>query len=458
MILLLANAALAQDVNTVLLPDITPESVSDYSVAIMLTDQLKRDLEAHGLVVIGGPELVETVGEAADGCADTPECPNVLWEHFDAPMALVGELSNTDAGLDVTVAFHQPAEASAIADYNEVIFPGAEFEYTAVVADKTVDLLKLLSMFELTDPIVEIEPVEHEDPYATDPVDPIEDPVDPVETDPIESDPVTGLFVDNPVERRGMGINKRNYEAYALSGMGQEEWLADRRVRAGSFFFEIGGGIIMGSVDRSYDVELALDEQDDGSFVETARYEEDVLVGGVGGQGGVAVGVNIASRVDLLLSGGIQSGRKHLRTGWEHYLDGDFVQDSEDEPPAAAAAVGWASPRVRVYFLQTGLVKPYVLGAADIRFYDAYEVEDTSDVISYQPGRPPLYPVSVGAGGGLMVDFSDELAVFVEPSWNQMVYGADAYRKTTDALSTSPDASEAITSSIRITAGLGVKF
>ncbi len=450
MILALAGAALAQDVNTVLLPDITPEAVNDYSVAIMLTDQLRRDLEAHGLTVIGGPELVETVGEDADGCADNPECPGVLWQHYSAPMALVGELSNTAAGLDVTVSFHQPDEASAIADYNEVIFPGAEFEYTAVVADKTVDLLKLLAMFELDDPIVELVPTPYEEPVV---VEPFEDPP------PIGSDPVEGLFIDNKVERREMGINKRNYESYALSGMGREEWLTDRRVRAGSFFVEVGGGIVMGSVDRSYTVELALDEQDDGSFVETERYEEDVFVSGFGGQGGVALGVNLGSRVDVLVSGGLQSGRKHLSTGWEHYLDGSLEGVSEDgPPPPAAAAVGWVEPRVRVYFLQTGMVKPYVLGAATLRFYDAYVVEDTSEVVSFQPGRPPLHPVSVGGGAGLMVDITQELAVFVEPVWNQMVWGMEPYRKTADALETSPAATEPITSSIRVTAGLGVKF
>jgi len=447
------TAALAQDVNTVLLPDMTPESVSDYSVAIMLTDQLRRDLEARGLTVVGGPALVETVGEVADGCADTPECPGALWEHYDAPMALVGELSNTDAGLDVTVSFHQPDEASSIADYNEVIFPGAEFEYTAVVADKTVDLLKLLAMFEESDPIVELEPVEHEEPIEVEP-----DPVEPDPVEPIETDPITGVFIDNPVERREMSINKRNYERYALSGMSRQDWLSANKVRGGSFFVEVGGGVVLGSVDRAYNVELVLDEQDDGSFVETDRYEEDVLTGGIGGQGGVALGVNVLSRVDVLVSGGIQSGSKHLRTGWEHYLDGEFISDSEDEPPPAAAAIGWVEPRVRIYFLQTGMVKPYVAAAGNIRFYDEYAVEDSSNVISYQPGRSPLQPISVAAGGGLMVDVSDEFAVFVEPTWHQMVWGYEPFRKTAEGLETQPEATEPITSSIRVSAGLGVKF
>ncbi|MCP4918521.1 MAG: hypothetical protein GY913_16575 [Proteobacteria bacterium] len=468
MLLALVQIAVAQDVNTVILPDFTPESVSDFTVALTITETLRRDLEARGITVIDGATLLDTVGDNADGCAETPECLPAIWEKYDAPLALVGSLANTDGGLDITVSFHQPEEESAISDYNEVVFPGAELEYTAYVADKVVDVLKLLAMFEERPAIVELAPVPGEqfdpsdllDPDPDPEVDPDPDPVIEPDLDPV--DPIdSSLLIDDPLQRREMAISKRNYSAFQTSGMSQDEWLADRRVRGGAFFIELGGGVALGSVDRSYTVELVLEQEgegDEAGFVETERYEEDVLIGGVGVQGSLAVGVNIASRVEIALAGGLQSGRKHLQTGWEHYYEGALENEDEQSPAPAAAAVGWVEPRVRVYFLQTGLVKPYLLGAANVRFYDPYELSDTSDVVSFQPGRPAIYPIAVGGGGGLMLDVSPELAVFAEPVWTQMVSGADAYRSTTTGLATEPGATSPVTSSLRISAGLGIKF
>jgi hypothetical protein len=119
MILALLTSAAAQDVNTVLLPEFTPESVSDIAVGYMVYDQLRRELHARGITVIDGDQLRESVGDAADDCADVPDCPAMLWEHYDVPLALVGTIGAVDDGLDITVGFHQPGEGSAIASYNE---------------------------------------------------------------------------------------------------------------------------------------------------------------------------------------------------------------------------------------------------------------------------------------------------------------------------------------------------
>jgi hypothetical protein len=463
MILALLTSAAAQDVNTVLLPEFTPESVSDIAVGYMVYDQLRRELHARGITVIDGDQLRESVGDAADDCADVPDCPAMLWEHYDVPLALVGTIGAVDDGLDITVGFHQPGEGSAIASYNEEVWAGGEFGYTQEVADKTVDILKLLSMFEDRPAIVELEPAPHEDPNPEpDPVvepDPTVDP-DPVadpDPDPDPVDPTDGPFIDDPVERREMGINSRNYEIYRASGMDREAWLRDRRVRSGAFFVELTGGLILGSTDRSYSVEVILDEEADDSFSEYARYEEDVLISGTSGGGGLNIGVNLHGRVDVMLHAGLQYGRKNLATGWEHWNEATFVEDFQDAPPPAAAAVAVLEPKLRVYLIQTGMVKPYLLGGAGLRIYDAYQIEDTGSV-SYQPGRPPRYPIVVTGGGGLMFDVSPELCVFLEPMWSKMVWGNETYRSVPDRIDSAPLATEAADSMLRVSAGLGVKF
>lgn len=254
-----------------------------------------------------------------------------------------------------------------------------------------------------------------------------------------------------------MGINQRLYNDYLTSGLDADAWKADRRVRAHTRTVELSGGMAMGSVDRAYTLRLVL-EDGDGGFTEADRYEEDLLLGGIGGHGSVAFGIAPFARWELGLKGGIQQGHKHLTTGFELF-DGAVQEDASTfAPDPVVAIVAFFEPRVRFYPRPVGIVKPYLGVHGQLRVYDPILVEDSNDV-TYQPGRPTLVPFGVGASAGLMLDVSPTFSVFIEAPFTQLVVNQSAYRTAVpDRLEDPPAPNVAVTNTLQLTAGIGVKF
>ncbi|MED5373621.1 MAG: hypothetical protein VX899_21565 [Myxococcota bacterium] len=446
-----------------LVPEFTAVSVSDISIAFMLYDQLLQDLEARGMDPIDGAELSVSAGEAAVDCADNEACPGNLWSAYPVPLAVVGQVETTDAGLDVTVSFYTPDKATPIKIVNETVFGGAEFGFTADMADLAAALLEAQVGFEPTGPVAPTEPTEPADAPQDGPGDPPED------TPPQGGDEApagghtslpSGTDADpwDEAERKEMGISKALYERYLASGMDDPDaWLRVNRVRTETVGLEFGGGGAFGSVDRSVTLRLVLQQDSDDDFIELDRYEEDVLTGGRRGQGSAHLYASLSPRWDLGALVAIQYSEKQLTTGWELVDEDGFADEETDVRAPAAAALALVEPRLRFFPRPVGVVKPYLLAHANMRFYDAYILQDTAKV-SYQPGRPAMQPLGIGAGLGLALDVTPQLALFVELPYTAFILGADPYRESAEMMENTPEARTHVTTTTRLTAGLGFKF
>lgn len=482
--MLLLNSVMAQQL---LVPEFTPESVTDFTVSYMMYDQLLRDMRALGMEPIDGDTLRQTHGDVGDDCAINRDCVAALFELYpDAPLVVVGEVGTTNEGLTVEVHYYVRDDPQAVKTRKQVLEPGAELQHTEAIARQAADLLAIVTMFQpLEPPEKPIEP--DEPPQPQDPDDPFdEDPVDgdPVEVDPFDEDPEIyepivedPLFpderdpieerpdrppekpvvrLDDKAERRKMGVSKKNYQRYVDSGMERQAWMEENRVRTGTFNLELGGGYATGSLDRQYDVILVLEEGANGNFVEQERFEQDVLIAGVGGHGSAGVSVGINANLELGLLASLQFAHKHHMKGWEHQEQGELLDEFRLEYDPVAALVAVIEPRIRVYALQRGPVKPYVLGLGQLRIYDGYVVEDTSQV-NY-PDRPPLYPFGLGAGGGLMLDLSPGFSLFIEVPVSRMLWGFEGIQRDAPSLKNPPAAAEENLDTMRVYAGLGLKF
>lgn len=466
MLLLLSSISAAQETTQapaatqVIVPELTAASVSDMSEGFLIYELLIQELSARGAAPIGAAELSTAVGDAAMDCADSTDCPGNLWGVFDAQIGLIGQVEGTELGLDVTVYFYEPGRDDPFKIVNETLGPGSEEDFVKDLADTTVALMVARNGFVPAG-------TEEPDPETDPETDPIPDPIpvsdpDPDGFVPEGSGPSLPSGTDSDPwsekERKEMGISKGLYEKFISSGNPDpEDWLRQERVRTSKVNLEVGGGVSMGSVDRTVTVRLVLQQDQDDDFVELDRYEEDVLLGGVQGQGSLALYAGLSPRWDLGALVGLGYANKYLVTGWEQVDDGGLVDQTRSEPEPAAAAVPFVEPRLRFFPKATGVFKPYFMVHGNVRFYDSYALQDTEKV-SYQPGRPGLQVIGVGGGLGFALDVTPEFVIFFEAPYTQFISGAEAFRQSSSMMVNEPEPNLHVDSVLRLTGGIGFKF
>ena len=464
MLLLLSSISAAQETpeasaaSQVIVPELTAVSVSDMSAGFLIYELLIEELSVRGATPIGAAQLSTAVGDAAMDCADSPACPGNLWSVFDAQIGLVGQVEGTELGLDVTVYFYEPGRDDPFKIINETLGPGSEEDFVQDLADTTVALMVARSGFvplgtQVVEPEVDPDPI-------PEPIPVTEPEPDPFEPKPAGPSLPSGTDADpwSEKERKEMGISKGLYEQFISSGNPDpQDWLRQERVRTSNVHLEVGGGVSMGSVDRTVTVRLVLQQDQDDDFVELDRYEEDVLLGGVQGQGSLALYAGLSPRWDLGVLLGLGYANKYLVTGWEQVDDGGLVDQTRSEPEPAAAAVPVVEPRLRFFPKATGIFKPYLLVQGSVRFYDSYALQDTEKV-SYQPGRPGLQPIGVGGGLGVALDVTPEFVIFFEAPYTQFLSGAEPFRQSSSMMVNEPEPNLHVDSVLRLSGGIGFKF
>lgn len=206
-----------------------------------------------------------------------------------------------------------------------------------------------------------------------------------------------------------MGIPDFLYRKYLDSGMGATEWLKVKRVRGRAFSIEVQGGIGRGDTDRSYDVRVALDDQ---TLEPLGTYSFDTMLPGQWPQGMLGVGFNPMPWIELSVLGGVQYGQKFLTAGWERYEGEELTTrdaDAYDPVPALSAVI---EPRLRLYPLMVGYVKPFFTLGYNVRIMDDYVVPDLSTVdFPDSPGRV-IHGLTVGAGA--MIDIHPRIAIVID--------------------------------------------
>jgi hypothetical protein len=88
-----------------LVPDFTPASTSEFSLAFLLQDRVIASLEGAGHVVLTSDVVRPRVGAVVDACADTPACPIEPLRALPARVAVVVRIERRDAALIGLVTF-----------------------------------------------------------------------------------------------------------------------------------------------------------------------------------------------------------------------------------------------------------------------------------------------------------------------------------------------------------------
>ncbi len=426
MVLLAVTAATEAQASDVLLPTFTPRTMGDFAPAEKLTADTMAALSSEGIDFVSPGEIQRRAGEIADGCADRTDCTETLWRHFPGSgLAVVGSVTWSEGLLDTRVMFYGPDEASPLEIVARKIPEAGTAKFAAELADTARDLLELVPDRDAGVLAVASAPTggggngngsgggggDYSDLDDNGPA------AAPNKTD-----------VDDE-ERRSRGLPPALWERYKASGKSYREWKDDALVRAGCLIVELHAGAVFGDVQRVYDTRVAIDQVDDGSgeyiFEEIGTYQYDAFVRGSAFSAGGSVGFVPLWWLEISIYGGAEIGRRKLSTGYEQYYSAvngpDVITDETSDvfgPVPSTMAV--LQPRVRLYTLPSGPVKPYGLVGVQMRFYDAFDDRQLQDGWSY-PTREGGVGLGITAGGGIAFDAPRGAIGFIEVPWNKLV-------------------------------------
>lgn len=129
--LLITSRVWAADV---LLPEATPSSLDDFSVASMVYDLVLNEISGGMYRVEDAERIRAWAGKDADGCFDTPECPGNLWDRTDARIALVLGVGQAEGGIEVTARFYDAVHTEPIHEVKDTIPTGTELAFAKDLA------------------------------------------------------------------------------------------------------------------------------------------------------------------------------------------------------------------------------------------------------------------------------------------------------------------------------------
>lgn len=131
MLLALLSVANAADV---LIPEATPASLDDFSVAYMVYDLVVGQVGGSMYAVEDGDAIRKWADKDAEGCFDEPACPANLWGRTDARLAVVMGVGKADGGLAITARFYEPGRADPLREIQDVVPAGAELAFAKDLA------------------------------------------------------------------------------------------------------------------------------------------------------------------------------------------------------------------------------------------------------------------------------------------------------------------------------------
>ena len=238
--------------------------------------------------------------------------------------------------------------------------------------------------------------------------------------------------------------------------MGADEWLVAHRVRTGKLLFEVQGAAVFGDVSRRYDTRISVSTGSDGALEQGTPYEYEDFIQGTGQLFGASIGYAPIWWLETGLFAGLMMGGKELTTGWEQIEDGVLVDEDNEVYTPTSAMLGVIEPRLRMYFVATGALKPYALGGVHLRIYDGYDVPDIAGKINYS-NRPGGLGAGINAGAGLAFDTAGQLTGFIEVPWTYLFSPPPHYQEGT-ALLTTPEKAPGSEQMLMFRAGVGMRL
>ena len=376
--------------------------------------------------------LIETVDENLGSTPlveESDENPIPQFEEVDEVPFDVSDLID-DLSVPSLVEYEEVEEVEEVDDTPMVeVVPEVE-EVEEIEEIPVVELIE--------EPQVAEEIVLDETPIA----DPLDDllpnlqSADEVEAEELEievEEPPVELPPMEHVSRADSGLGPLLYAMYSRSSSPLERWLKIWKPHLKSGAIEFQGGTLMGDVNRSYDVRVALDSSQDLPTI--GIQTRDIYHDGRGLHASMGFTYIANPWLELSAIVGVRVATKTLSTGWTTQDSSGTVIDSDvfgEGSDGVQSVEGLMEPRLRFYVLPVSPLKLYGLIGLTIRVSDGYAVEDLN-AVDY-PDRRSLTMIGQMLGAGVMIDPNETLGIYVELPWVQWLDNADYY-ETNDGVS-----------------------
>jgi hypothetical protein len=405
--------------------------MGDFAPAEQLTAETMAALSMEGLGFVTPTEIQRRAGEIADGCAERTDCTETLWRHFPGSgIAVVGAITYNEGMLDTQVMFYGPDEASPLEIITRKLPESGTAAFAAEVAATARDLLELVP--ERDAGVLAVAAVPAGDSSGSGSGSGIGGSAGGEEAGAdASSQDAPDSAAANDDERRTRGLPPALWDRYARSGKSYKDWKDDALVRAGCIIIEVHAGAVFGDVERVYDTRVAFNQVDDGSgeeiFEQIGSYQYDAFVRGSAFSAGASIGFVPLWWLEVSVYGGAEIGRRKLTTGWEQYYTSNpefgedvIVDESSQEFGPVPSTMAVLQPRMRLYTLPSGPVKPYGLVGMQMRFYDAFDDSQLNGLVEY-PTLGGGVGIGVTAGGGIAFDAPRGAIGFIEVPWNKLI-------------------------------------
>lgn len=433
MLLSMVRAALAGDV---VLPEFSAAQMADFPTAEAVTATLHRAMLGAGLSVDGPDLLVATHPDLAVGCADTPGCPVALLARMGGQIAVVGDVaSNDDGRWEVVVRFFSPGQLEPV----QTIRRTTSQTTLELFAQEVVPVVRAL----LPAPAPVLPPAPEPEPEP-------------------EPEEVRLVMLEGPTEAerqdpRLLALPAQTQERFVASGEDLETWLEGALIRTGHVYVEFLGGAAFGDISRRYDTRVSVTQTEDDDFAQSTPYEYEAFIQGAGATFGLSIGYAPLWWLETGVVLGAALGQKELSAGWEQRDGVGTVLDENTvvyEP--VNGLMGALEPRLRMFFVPTGAVKPYATGGLHVRIYDGFTVPDVQDKIDYSD-RPGGVGLGASVGGGLSIESPGGFSGFVEVPWTYLL-SPQPYLQQGEDLVTVPTQAPGSQQILMLRAGLGFRL
>jgi hypothetical protein len=398
--------------------------VSDFTLAALLQQQTEAALARGGHVVLLDDTVASIVGNSLDACADQPGCPQGALAKLPARFGVVVRVRREGARVLADVALYERTGERPLEQRTLEVVGGQEAEFGRAVADLIDELAGVMGPADASDliaaarlvsdgagskaPTVEKNPPPPDPgPANPPPRDPNPPPPDPPPPDPTATGPLAPLSEEARLEaaladteytvRHLVGVR----EVFLASELDIRDWAYKQTPHAGRAIIEIRGGIGLGDVDRIAHVRTTVVGGEQNKWFQEGPSRGQRV------RGELFAGYAPSAWVDLGALVGLQYGQRTLDSGWT-----DDEGNGSQSADSVQAVQFDLQPRVRVYPVRLGPVKPWLFVGAHLRFFDRWRIRQVGDV---EYGQPPGGLVAGPVGGvGMLFDPSPIVGFFVE--------------------------------------------
>ncbi len=416
----------------ILVPEFTPGTTSEFSLAFMLQERVIEALESAGNVVLTG-DMVEPIVGPLIACADVEACPVNELRKLPARFALVVRVVRTEGIITAEYSVVDRASGNSMEKGKLLVVPGQEQDAVSrmvTAAESYTESLGPISPEELASaqgivteskapkvPPPEKDPVPPLVPPEGDPVGERKDPVGPPIEDPPSEPALDPLAAKSDFEKRleEAGLQPRHLlgakKSFNKTKLPPRKWFFRNSPHAGRLIIEVRGGIGLGDVDRAADVR-AYGATDGDTWTQTGDWFQEGPKKNLRVRGGVYVGYAPVTFLDVGTVIGVQYGQRTLTTA---YYSGSEASDPSTD--VVAAVQMYAQPQVRFTIVPLGAVKPYLYVGADLRIFDGYQIVDPVDV-DYPEPPFGFVPGALG-GGGICFDPSPIVGICFDGAYTR---------------------------------------